>query len=146
MRNRTAQQNAIALIAGFVFSLGLAIAGMTQPQKIIGFLDPHAWDPSLLFVMTGAVGFHLISYPLVRRRSSPLLETKWHVPNRKDVTPRLALGSAIFGLGWGLGGFCPGPGLSSLSFGDSRALMFVGTMIAGMLLFKRTEHYLRLRE
>lgn len=146
MTARLAQQNAVSFIVGFVFALGLAVSGMTQPQKVIGFLNLRAWDPSLLFVMLGAVSVHLIGYRLVRRGSSPLLDTRWHIPNRKDVTARLVLGSAIFGLGWGLGGFCPGPGVTSLAFGDVRAGLFVGAMIVGMILFKRTESFLRLRE
>lgn len=139
-------RNVISFIVGFLFAVGLAVAGMTQPQKIIGFLNPAEWDPSLLFVMLGAVGVHLISYPLIRKRSSPLLDTKWHVPTRKDVTPRLMIGSALFGIGWGLGGFCPGPGVASLTTGDLRAVLFVLSMIVGMFLFKKTEPFLRLRE
>lgn len=139
-------RNVISFIVGLLFAVGLAMAGMTQPQKIIGFLNPAEWDPSLLFVMIGAVGVHLISYPLIRRRASPLLDTKWHVPTRKDVTPRLMIGSALFGTGWGLGGYCPGPGVASLTTGDLRAVFFVLSMIVGMFLFKKTEPYLGLRE
>ncbi|MGZ5280268.1 MAG: DUF6691 family protein, partial [Pseudobdellovibrionaceae bacterium] len=146
MKANLARQNAVSFAVGLLFAIGLAISGMTQPQKVIGFLNPWDWDPSLLFVMLGAIGVHIISYPLVRRKSSPLLETKWHVPTRKDVTTRLILGSAIFGVGWGLGGFCPGPGVTSLATGDLRTVLFVGTMIIGMLLFKKTEPYLRLKE
>ena len=146
MTSNLAKQNAVSFIVGLLFAIGLALAGMTQPQKVIGFLNPFAWDPSLLFVMVGAIGVHALSYPLIKRRSSPLLDTKWHVPTRKDVTSRLAIGSAIFGIGWGLGGYCPGPGLTSLSSGDLRPVIFVVAMIIGMLLFKKTESLLRLRE
>lgn len=146
MKTRLGRQNAVAFAVGFIFAIGLAVAGMTQPQKIINFLNPWEWDPSLLFVMLGAVGVHIISYPLVRKRASPLLETKWHVPTRKDVTSRLILGSALFGIGWGLGGFCPGPGVTSLASGDTRVILFVGAMLLGMYLFKQTEPYLKLRE
>ncbi len=146
MKSTLAKQNAVSFSVGLLFAVGLAISGMTQPQQVIGFLDPWNWDPSLLFVMLGAVGVHLISYPLVKRRSSPLLDTKWHVPTRRDVTTRLILGSALFGIGWGLAGFCPGPALTSLAAGDIRSVLFVGTMVFGMLLFKKTEPYLRLRE
>lgn len=139
-------QNLVSFAVGFIFSLGLAVSGMTQPQKIIAFLDPWHWDPSLLFVMIGAIGVHILSYPLIRKRRSPLLDTKWHVPTRKDVTIRLILGSALFGVGWGLGGFCPGPGLTSISSGDLRVFLFVIAMIIGMILFKKTEPYLKLRE
>jgi uncharacterized membrane protein YedE/YeeE len=140
------RQNAVSFAVGLLFAIGLAVSGMTQPEKILNFLNPWAWDPSLLFVMAGAVGVHFVTYPLVRKRRSPLLDAKWHVPTRKDLTPRLVLGSALFGLGWGLGGFCPGPGLTSLPTGDLRVLIFVAAMIVGMLLFKKTEPILRLRE
>jgi len=146
MRATQMKQSAISFFVGLLFAIGLAVSGMTQPKKIIDFLNPSSWDPSLIFVMVGAVGFHLISYPLVRRRPSPLLDTKWHVPSRRDVTPRLILGSALFGVGWGLAGFCPGPALTSLAAGDLRSILFVGAMIFGMLLFRKTEPYLRLRE
>lgn len=146
MSTKLGQQNAVSFTVGFIFAIGLAISGMTQPQKIIGFLNPWEWDPSLFFVMIGAVGIHIVAYPLVRKRTSPLLDTRWHVPTRKDVTTRLVLGSILFGIGWGLGGFCPGPGVTSLASGDLRAFLFVGAMIVGMILFKKTEPYLKLRE
>lgn len=146
MTTRHAQQNAVSFLVGILFSTGLALAGMTQPQKIIGFLNPWDWDPSLLFVMMGAVGVHILAYPLVRRRRSPLLDTQWHVPTRKDISARLLIGSALFGIGWGLGGFCPGPAVTSVSSGDLRTIAFVFAMIVGMLLFKKTEPYLGLRE
>lgn len=146
MKSILGQQNAVSFIVGFIFAIGLAVSGMTQPQKIIGFLNPWEWDPSLLFVMLGAVGTHIITYPIVKKRKSPLLDTKWHVPSRKDVTSRLIIGSALFGIGWGLGGFCPGPGVTSLASGDLRVILFVVAMIAGMVLFKKTEPYLKLRE
>lgn len=146
MKSNFTKQNIVSFSVGLLFATGLAISGMTQPQKVIGFLNPWDWDPSLLFVMLGAVGVHLVSYPLIRRRASPLLDTKWHVPTRKDVTTRLIMGSALFGIGWGLAGFCPGPALTSLASGDIRSALFVGAMIFGMLLFKKTEPYLKLRE
>lgn len=146
MKSNLAKQNAVSFFVGLLFAVGLAVAGMTQPLKIISFLNPADWDASLLFVMLGALGVHLISYPLIRKRKSPLLETKWHIPTRKDVTTRLVLGSALFGVGWGLAGFCPGPALTSLASGDAKAAIFVTTMIGGMLLFKKTEPYLKLRE
>lgn len=140
------KQSAISFAVGLIFAIGLTFSGMTQPQKIIGFLNPFAWDPALLFVMIGAVGVHMITYPLIRKRTSPILDTKWHVPTRNDVTARLILGSALFGIGWGLGGYCPGPGVTSMASGDLRAVVFVGAMIVGMILFKKTEPYLKLRE
>lgn len=146
MKSNFTKQNVVSFVVGLLFATGLAISGMTQPQKVIGFLNPWDWDPSLLFVMLGAVGVHLISYPLIRRRSSPLLDTRWHVPTRKDITARLIVGSALFGVGWGLAGFCPGPALTSLAAGDSGTILFFITMIFGMLLFKKTEKYLNLAE
>lgn len=146
MKTNQAKQNAVSFLVGFIFAVGLALSGMTQPQKVIGFLDPWHWDPSLLFVMMGAVGVHALSYLFLKRKSSPLLDTKWHLPTRRDLTTRLVLGSAIFGVGWGLAGFCPGPGLTSLASGDLRPLIFVAAMILGMILFKKTAPYLKLRE
>ena len=146
MSLKRGNQNIISFAVGFIFAIGLAVSGMTQPEKIINFLNPWEWDPSLLFVMIGAIGIHIFAYPLVRKRTSPLLATKWHVPTRKDVTARLLIGSTLFGIGWGLGGFCPGPGVTSLASGDLRAVFFVGAMIVGMILFKQTEPYLKLRE
>lgn len=136
----------ISFAVGFTFAIGLAIAGMTQPQKIIAFLDPWSWDPSLIFVMAGAVAVHAITYPMIRRRPSPLLDHHWHVPTRKDLSARLIVGSALFGIGWGLGGYCPGPGLASLSGGSTSAIAFVGAMLAGMLLYKKSSHLLKLKE
>ena len=146
MKTKVSRQNIISFAVGFIFAIGLAVAGMTQPERIINFLNPWDWDPSLLFVMLGALGVHAVAYPLVRKRASPLLDTKWHVPTRRDVTGRLIIGSTLFGMGWGLGGFCPGPGVTSLASLDLRAVLFVGAMIVGMILFKQTEPYLKLKE
>ena len=146
MKSNYTSQNVVSFIVGFLFAVGLALSGMTEPQKVISFLNPWDWDPSLLFVMIGAIAVHLISYPLVRRRASPLLDTKWHVPTRKDVTTRLLLGSALFGIGWGLAGYCPGPAFTSLATADIRSVLFVIAMILGMLLFRKTEPYLKLRD
>ncbi|MBL7665196.1 MAG: YeeE/YedE family protein [Bacteriovoracaceae bacterium] len=143
MNSKIIKINSVSFFAGFIFAIGLAISGMTQPQKVIGFLNFSDWDPSLLFVMVGAICVHMVAYPLVRKRSSPLFDVQWHVPDRKDITSRLILGSALFGLGWGLGGFCPGPGLTTLATGDLRTIIFVGSMIVGMILFKKTEIYLK---
>ncbi|MGE0528077.1 MAG: DUF6691 family protein [Bdellovibrionales bacterium] len=136
----------VAFFVGFLFSIGLGISGMTQPQKVMGFLDLASWDPTLLYVMIGAVGIHAITYPLVRRRGSPLLGGKWHVPDRKDIAPRLLIGAAIFGLGWGLAGYCPGPALTSLVSGDPRVMTFVVSMLAGMLLFMKIEDRIPLKK
>lgn len=135
------KQGLTAFLVGLIFSIGLAIAGMTQPQKIIGFLDFFGnWDPSLLFVMIGAVGLHLISYRLIRSRAHPVLSKEWHVPTRTQLTPSLMIGSAIFGIGWGLSGFCPGPGITSLASFETRPFIFVLFMLIGMFVFRQVEH------
>lgn len=144
MKSELAKRNAVAFAVGFIFAIGLVVSGMTQPQKIIGFLNPWAWDPSLLFVMVGAVGVHAISYPMIMRRSSPLLDTRWHLPKRDDLNAKLFIGSAIFGIGWGLGGYCPGPAITSLATGDLRTIVFVAAMIAGMLLYTKTQSWIKI--
>jgi uncharacterized protein len=131
--------NLVALLSGLLFGVGLFVSGMTQPSKVIGFLDPLAWDPSLMFVMAGAIGVHLVAYRLVRRRSSPLLAGAFSVPSRRDIDVKLLAGAAIFGLGWGLGGYCPGPSIVSLASGATGVLVFVGAMLAGMLATARLE-------
>jgi uncharacterized membrane protein YedE/YeeE len=126
-----------ALLVGFIFALGLGISGMTQPQKVLGFLDLFGnWDPSLMFVMVGAIGVHFVSYRLIRRRNSPLLSMKWHVPEKKEMTPALVGGAVIFGIGWGLAGFCPGPAITALASLSVKPLVFVVSMIGGMLIFR----------
>jgi hypothetical protein len=125
---------AVAAIAGAMFGAGLLLAGMTRPEKVLGFLDVTGrWDPSLAFVMVGAIGVHAIAYRLIRRRPSPLLDTRFHWPTETGIDGRLLAGAALFGVGWGLAGFCPGPALVAAATGASSALVFVGAMIAGML-------------
>ena len=110
---------------------------MTQPEKVVGFLDIFgAWDPSLAFVMIGAIGFHAVFYRIIMKQDAPLFTKKFMVPGRRDITWRLVVGSALFGIGWGIAGYCPGPGLASLTSLDARPLVFVGAMIVGMLLFR----------
>lgn len=129
------KQNAAAFGIGAIFAAGLAIAGMTKPSKILGFLDiSGAWDASLAFVMLGAIAVHFIAFRLVMRRSAPLFDIKFHVPTRKDIDLRLVLGAALFGVGWALGGFCPGPGLVALGGGSLNAVVFIIGMTTGMLL------------
>ncbi len=123
--------------AGLLFALGLGISGMTQVEKVVGFLDVFgAWQPTLIFVMMGAIGVHFLLYRLIIRRPAPLLETQWYVPQRKDISPELVCGSALFGMGWGLGGFCPGPAVVSLAGLQARPFIFVASMLSGMLLFR----------
>lgn len=128
--------NAAAFLAGLIFAIGLVLGGMTQPAKVIGFLDIFggAWDPSLAFVMGGAILVHAPIYALVvRRRSQPLLQARFQIPKRNELTLPLIAGSALFGAGWGLGGFCPGPGIVSLASLGPEALTFVGAMTLGMV-------------
>lgn len=126
-----------AFIVGFIFALGLGISGMTQASKVIGFLDFFgAWDPSLIFVMLGAVAVHFITYRLIRKRSTPLLSTQWHVPMKREITPALVFGSLLFGIGWALAGYCPGPAITSLASFESTPFIFVIAMFTGMYLFK----------
>jgi uncharacterized membrane protein YedE/YeeE len=128
------KSNAASFGAGALFAVGLAISGMTKPSKVAGFLDlAGAWDASLAFVMMGAIVVHFVAYRLVMKRSSPLFDVTFHVPTRKDIDRRLVLGAALFGIGWGLGGFCPGPGLVTLGSGSLSALVFVAGMTLGML-------------
>lgn len=127
----------VAFAVGFVFALGLGLAGMTQPSKVIGFLDLFGhWDPSLMFVMLGAIGVHLFTFKVIRQRPSPLLSPKWHVPTKSELTPALMIGSVIFGIGWGLAGFCPGPAVTSLASFQKAPLVFCVSMLVGMYAFK----------
>ena len=122
-----------ALFCGWLFAVGLGIAGMTQPTKIIGFLDvAGAWDPSLLFVMGGAVGLGLGSFAWVLSRRSPVLEDRFLLPEKTAIDPALLGGAALFGIGWGLSGYCPGPALVSLVTGNVSVIVFVAAMLAGL--------------
>jgi uncharacterized membrane protein YedE/YeeE len=126
----------LAFVAGLIFGSGLIIGGMTQPEKVTAFLDfGGAWDPSLAMVMGGALGTHALLSRLILRRPAPLLDRRFHLPTRRDLDRRLLAGAALFGLGWGIGGYCPGPGLTALAAGGP-ALVFVGAMIAGMFAFQ----------
>lgn len=123
---------------GFLFALGLVLGGMTQPSKVVGFLDfTGAWDPSLAFVMGGALATHAAARRWIVRRSRPLLSAQYLVPTRTDVDAALVAGAAIFGIGWGLGGFCPGPAIVAFGGGTNAALVVVPAMLAGMLLHDR---------
>lgn len=126
-----------SFLSGMVFAIGLGIGGMTQPAKVIGFLDfAGNWDPSLAFVMIGAIVIYSFFYHLVRSRPLPLFSPTFALPTRTDIEPRLVTGAAIFGLGWGTAGFCPGPALTSLGSGNLSPAVFSVAMIAGMFLYK----------
>lgn len=134
-----------ALIVGIVFALGLGLSGMTQPQKVIGFLDLFGnWDPSLIFVMIGAIAVHFLTYKLIRKRASPLLSADWHVPTKKEITPSLLIGSLLFGVGWALAGFCPGPAVTSLASFGAKPALFVISMLVGMYAFRWVDKKLKL--
>jgi uncharacterized protein len=128
---------AAAFLCGLVFGAGLLVSQMSNPAKVIGFLDvTGSWDPSLAFVMAGALAVFGVAYFGTRRRSAPLLAPRFATPSRRDVDLPLVTGSLIFGVGWGLSGFCPGPALVSSAFGDWRVWVFVGAMILGMLPYR----------
>jgi len=125
---------------GFIFALGLGISGMTQPEKILGFLQiSKDWDPSLMFVMIGAIPIHALAYRWIRGKRSPLFDVSFHIPLSNEITKHLVIGSAIFGFGWALGGFCPGPALTSVGAASPSAILFVGFMILGMFLRRLTK-------
>jgi uncharacterized protein len=125
----------VSFASGIVFALGLGISGMTRPVKVIGFLDfAGKWDASLAFVMIGAIAVYFIAYRLIRKRSVPLFAETFSVPGQKDIDLNLIVGAAIFGAGWGLGGFCPGPAITSLASGVTPVAVFVIAMAAGIYL------------
>jgi uncharacterized membrane protein YedE/YeeE len=122
-----------ALACGLVFGAGLALGGMTNPAKVLAFLDvTGTWDPSLAFVMGGALGVNALAFALTRGRAHPLLAETFALPTRTDIDRELVVGAALFGIGWGLVGLCPGPALASLLRGEAAIYAFVPAMIAGM--------------
>jgi uncharacterized protein len=130
----------VAFASGLIFGFGLIISQMVNPRKVLDFLDfTSGWDPSLAFVMCGAVTVAVIGFKLVRRRKAPLFAHSFQLPQSTRIDARLLGGAAIFGIGWGLVGFCPGPALTALGFGRSEAFLFVIAMIAGMVIFNRLE-------
>lgn len=130
-----------ALLSGLVFGFGLILSGMANPAKVIGFLDlAGRWDPSLAFVMAGAIAVGTVAFVIARKRTLSFLGGAMHLPTARDIDRRLVGGSLLFGIGWGLGGFCPGPGLVALGMGEMKALVFVAAMIAGMVIFEVLEH------
>ncbi|MCX7060133.1 MAG: YeeE/YedE family protein [Gammaproteobacteria bacterium] len=129
----------MSLVSGLLFGAGLALGGMTDPGKVVAFLDvTGAWDPSLAFVMGSAL---LVTFPVfawVRRSARPLFAERFQLPTRRDLDPQLLLGAALFGIGWGIAGLCPGPAIANLGAGSPEILLFVATMVAGMWLRDRT--------
>jgi len=132
----------VSLIAGLIFGVGLIVSGMGNPAKVLNFLDLFGtWDPSLAFVMGGAVIVTFIGYRLVLKRTSPVLHTRFHLPTRKDVDGQLIAGASLFGLGWGLGGFCPGPAFVSLPLASQGILIFFPAMLVGMIVARMVSSY-----
>lgn len=137
MTSPTRQRTALALAAGALFGVGLGVSGMARPSKVLGFLDVTGdWDPTLLFVMAGAVGVHLWAYRCMRGRAAPRWDERFFVPAGAPIDARLVAGAVLFGVGWGLGGYCPGPAIVSLATLALPVLVFVGAMLAGMLIVR----------
>jgi uncharacterized protein len=131
----TTKRTLVAYAVGLLFGVGLIVGGMTQPAKVVGFLDFFGdWDPSLMFVMGGAVAVFMPLFRLVVRRTAPVCAASFGVPSRSDVDGPLLLGAALFGAGWGLGGLCPGPAFTSLGSLAPNALIFSVAMLAGFAL------------
>jgi uncharacterized membrane protein YedE/YeeE len=124
-----------AFVAGTLFGLGLTVSRMIDPAKVLGFLDvTGSWDPSLALVMVGALAVMAIAYRIAGSRTGPILSGAFRIPSRRDVDSRLVTGAVIFGVGWGLVGFCPGPAVSGLALGRHEVYVFVVAMLAGMAL------------
>ena len=132
------QQQLIALLSGILFGLGLGLSQMVDRERVIGFLDIAGnWDPTLIFVLGGAVGVTLFSFRWVLGRKQPVLTNTFSVPNRKDVDKQLITGAIIFGIGWGIAGYCPGPSLTALVLGSWNPVLFVSAFITGSLVYQR---------
>ena len=130
----------MAFIAGLIFGLGLILSGMTNPSKVIGFLDlAGSWDPSLAFVMSGAIFVGVIAFRFAKVGQKSFLGDVMHLPTASQIDLRLVLGALVFGVGWGLAGYCPGPALTSIAQGGSKPLIFVAAMICGMAIFEIIE-------
>lgn len=130
-----------ALLAGLVFGIGLIVSGMADPAKVLGFLDlAGSWDPSLAFVMAGSIAVGAVAFTLARKRTVSLLGLQMRMPTATHVDRRLIVGGLLFGTGWGLAGFCPGPALVALGSGNVKAVAFVAAMLAGMVVFELLEH------
>ncbi|SHK48486.1 hypothetical protein SAMN05216369_2264 [Marinobacter antarcticus] len=134
-------KSAIAsLFAGLLFGLGLIVSGMANPEKVLGFLDiAGLWDPSLAFVMGGAIIVGLLAFTVARKRTLSFLGFNMKVPGHSHIDKRLVIGGLLFGIGWGIAGICPGPGLVALGAGEIKAVVFVASMVAGMGIFELIE-------
>lgn len=129
-----------SFVAGLVFGLGLILSGMANPEKVLGFLDLAGdWDPSLALVMAGAIAVGLVAFRFAGKRTRSILGLEMKLPSNRQLDKRLVIGALIFGAGWGIAGFCPGPGLVAMGAGELKALVFVIAMVAGMLVFELVE-------
>ena len=130
----------VTFFSGVVFALGLGLSQMTNPNKVLSFLDFFGeWDPSLAFVMGAALGINVFLFRVILKRDRPLFDTRFHLPEYQRVDTRLVAGSAIFGLGWGIAGFCPGAAIAAIPTGVTSVLLFLASMAGGMLLFRAAE-------
>lgn len=130
----------IALLAGLIFGLGLIVSGMVNPDKVQDFLDMSgSWDPSLLLVMGGAIAVGLLAFTLAKRRNETFLGAPINMPTSRVIDKRLVLGSLAFGIGWGLAGICPGPGIVLVGSGNAQGMVFVAAMLVGMGIFELLE-------
>lgn len=129
-----------SLLAGLVFGLGLILSGMADPAKVLGFLDlAGLWDPSLALVMAGAIAVGLIAFAIAQRRNSSFMGADMKLPTARHIDRRLVGGGLLFGVGWGIAGFCPGPALAALGMGEIKAAVFVAAMLLGMGIFELLE-------
>lgn len=129
-------------VVGLLFGLGLQLSGMTDPGKVLAFLDPLGhWDPSLALVMGGAIAVGVFAFALAKKRTTSFLGGTLSLPKANQIDKRLVLGSLTFGAGWGLAGICPGPGLVSMASGEPKAALFVGAMLAGMVAFEIIDRF-----
>ena len=131
-----------AFASGLVFGIGLIVSGMADPNKVLGFLDlAGPWDPSLGFVMAGAIGIGLVAFAIAKRRTQSFLGTPMKLPDARGIDRRLVSGSLLFGVGWGVAGFCPGPALVAVGMGEAKAIIFVAAMLVGMGIFELMERW-----
>ena len=131
------QQLGIALISGILFGLGLSLSQMVDRERVLGFLDlAGTWDPTLLFVLGGAVSVSVITFRFILRQRHPVLGAKFRLPTRQDIDPPLIAGAILFGIGWGISGYCPGPGIVAIILGTWNPVLFLVALAAGMLAYQ----------
>jgi uncharacterized protein len=125
-----------ALSSGIIFGLGLILAGMSNPSKVLAFLDiTGLWDPSLMFVMGGAIGVGIVAFAFAKKRTMAILGDVMHLPSKQDIDSKVMLGGVIFGIGWGIAGICPGPSLVLLGAGSKQGIIFVIAMLIGITIY-----------